>query len=273
MLGLLVDAGLVTAALAAGAGLGYGFRARRSRGTAPQVQVAAPPAIAPPARESVGVDPATVAFLAKVSHEIRTPLNGVLAVADVLNRTGLTPQQQRLVEVMLGAGAAVNDVLNGLLDRAEPEAAGKPAPVAEVSAAPPEVEVEPEESSRALIVDDNAINRQVIELILDSVGVDYLSVENGLEAVEAARQERFPVVLMDLQMPVMDGFEATRKIRELELQRGGARSSIIIVSANCLDEHIAAGRVAGADDHMAKPISAAALIAAISEPPAARAAA
>jgi len=260
MLGLLADAGLVVGALAAGAGLGYQARAWQGRLAAPQAAASS----MPPPPETIPVDRATAAFLANISHEIRTPLNGVLAIADVLNRTGLSPQQQQLVSVMLNAGRNVNEVLNRLLELAEPDPAATPAP-----AAPPhQPDIEPEESHRALIVDDNAINRQVIEMILDSAGIEHHSVENGLEAVEAARRERFPVVLMDLQMPVMDGFEATRQIRELEARRGGPRSSIIVVSANCLDEHIAAGRAAGADDHMAKPISAAALIAAISEPPA-----
>jgi CheY-like chemotaxis protein len=268
MLGLLADVGLVACALAGGGGAGYALRAWQGRTAPPQAAASVTSPLAG-SSETVTVDRATIAFLANISHEIRTPLNGVLAIADVLNRTGLTPQQQHLVSVMLNAGQSVNDVLNRLIELAEPNAVAKPAP----AAAPVQPDIEPEESHRALIVDDNAINRQVIEMILDTVGVEYHSVENGLEAVEAARKERFPVVLMDLQMPVMDGFEATRQIRDMEARRGGPRASIIVVSANCLDEHIAAGRAAGADDHMAKPISAAALIAAISEPPEQRAAA
>lgn len=111
-----------------------------------------------------------------------------------------------------------------------------------------------------LIVDDNAINRQVLELILDSVGIAHVSVENGLEAVQAMGVCAYDAVLMDLQMPVMDGFEATRRIRQLEAGRSGAPSTIIVVSANCLDEHVAAARQAGADSHLAKPISAGVLI-------------
>lgn len=116
------------------------------------------------------------------------------------------------------------------------------------------------EAFSVLVVDDNAINRQVLELILDSVGMAHVSVVNGQEAVEAMRETAYDAVLMDLQMPVMDGFEATRRIRQMEAGRGAAHSTIIVVSANCLDEHIAAGRQAGADAHLAKPISAGALI-------------
>jgi CheY-like chemotaxis protein len=130
-------------------------------------------------------------------------------------------------------------------------------PPAGISAPAP---TSPPDSFSVLIVDDNAINRQVLEMILDSVGVAHVSVENGLEAVKAMEACPHHAVLMDLQMPVMDGFEATRRIRTLQTARGDAPSAIIVVSANCLEEHVAASRDAGADSHLAKPISAAALI-------------
>lgn len=116
------------------------------------------------------------------------------------------------------------------------------------------------EAFSVLIVDDNAINRQVLAMILDSVGVAHTSVENGLQAVEAMQARAFDAVLMDLQMPVMDGFEATRRIRALEAAHGAQRARIIVVSANCADEDIAEGRAAGADRHLPKPVSAAAVI-------------
>jgi CheY-like chemotaxis protein len=141
------------------------------------------------------------------------------------------------------------------------------APVALVPACPEaatapiaaDAHVQPREFS-VLIVDDNAINRQVLELILDSIGVPHASVENGLEAVEAMQACAYGAVLMDLQMPVMDGFEATRRIRALETAQHAAPSRIIVVSANCEDEDVARGRQAGADRHLAKPLSAAELI-------------
>ncbi|HEY3951244.1 response regulator [Phenylobacterium sp.] len=140
----------------------------------------------------------------------------------------------------------------------EPRAA-EPQPFAVAAEADAPPAAAPEQFS-VLIVDDNAINRQVLEMILDSVGMAHVSVENGLEAVTAMRDTAYDAILMDLQMPVMDGFEATRRIRELEARRGARHSTIIVVSANCLDEHVAAGREAGADAHLAKPISAGDLI-------------
>ncbi|HZZ69548.1 MAG TPA: response regulator [Phenylobacterium sp.] len=167
--------------------------------------------------------------------------------------------------------AAVPASASSTTDPAAPPAISEPvseplaAPVLVVSA-PPEPSprmaaacTRPEAFS-VLIVDDNAINRQVLELILDSVGIAHASVENGLEAVEAMTTCAHDAILMDLQMPVMDGFEATRRIRALEARRGGSPARIIVVSANCLDEDVVASRQAGADAHLAKPISAGVLI-------------
>ena len=116
-----------------------------------------------------------------------------------------------------------------------------------------------------LVVDDDALVRTGLRMVLASDDELRVIAEaaNGAEALTAAREVRPDVVLMDLQMPVMDGFEATRRIRALEVERGASPSTIIVVSANCLEEHVTASHDAGADDHIAKPISAAALIGAL----------
>ena len=115
------------------------------------------------------------------------------------------------------------------------------------------------------MVDDHPTNRRVVEMILDQVGAERVSVENGQEALEAFLSDRFDVVLMDIQMPVMDGLTATRTIRLHEREEARIATPVIILSANALPEHIEAGRAAGADRHLAKPISAAALLGAIAE--------
>jgi signal transduction histidine kinase/NO-binding membrane sensor protein with MHYT domain/ActR/RegA family two-component response regulator len=108
---------------------------------------------------------------------------------------------------------------------------------------------------RVLVVDDNEINRQVLGLILDSAGIEYADAEDGQQGVEAATTGRFDAILMDIQMPVMDGFEATRRIRAWEAGAGRPRMPIYIVSANGLQEHVDAGIAAGADGHLNKPVS------------------
>jgi signal transduction histidine kinase/CheY-like chemotaxis protein len=108
-----------------------------------------------------------------------------------------------------------------------------------------------------LVVDDNPVNRKVLELILESAGIDHVAAENGREAVERARSGAFDAVLMDIQMPEMDGLEATRRIRTWEAETGRPAMPIHVVSANCLPEHVEASRAAGADGHIPKPVSAA----------------
>ena len=120
-----------------------------------------------------------------------------------------------------------------------------------------------ESGFRALIVDDNPTNRLVLEMMLQQLGAAFVSVENGQQALDAYAVARFDAVLMDIQMPVMDGLAATREIRAREKAHGLPRTPVIIVSASCLPEHLAAGRAAGADEHLAKPVNAAALIAAL----------
>jgi CheY-like chemotaxis protein len=85
--------------------------------------------------------------------------------------------------------------------------------------------------------------------------------------VAAWRAGAFDAVLMDMQMPGVDGLEATRTIRRLEAERGSARTPVIIVSANAMPEHVAAAYAAGADAHLAKPLSAERLFAALSAIP------
>jgi signal transduction histidine kinase/NO-binding membrane sensor protein with MHYT domain/FixJ family two-component response regulator len=140
--------------------------------------------------------------------------------------------------------------------RAEAAAAVRPAPA-------PASAGSADHDFMVLIVDDNPVNRQVMELILESVGIGHASVQDGREGVEAMKTGAFDAVLMDIQMPVMDGLEATRRIRDWERSTHRPRAPILIVSANCLPQHVDDGRAAGADAHLNKPVSAAELVGAL----------
>jgi CheY-like chemotaxis protein len=116
---------------------------------------------------------------------------------------------------------------------------------------------------RVLVADDHATNQTVVRMMLDQFGIETVVVEDGAQAVEALRRGAFDAVLMDMQMPVMDGLEATRLIRRLEASSGRPRTPILMLSANALAEHREAGRLAGADAHVAKPITVAGLMGAL----------
>ncbi|MDQ3125272.1 MAG: ATP-binding protein, partial [Pseudomonadota bacterium] len=113
---------------------------------------------------------------------------------------------------------------------------------------------------RVLLADDHPVNRKVVEMILRQANVELTSVENGAQAVQACRDGDFDIVLMDMQMPVMDGLTATREIRLNEAVMGLAHTPIVMLTANALAEHIASAEAAGADRHLAKPFDAAHLL-------------
>jgi PAS domain S-box-containing protein len=114
-----------------------------------------------------------------------------------------------------------------------------------------------------LLAEDHPTNRKVVSLILESVGVELSVVENGQHAVDAAANQDFDVILMDMQMPVMDGLTAIRVIRERERATGARRTPILALTANAMPEHAQACLDAGADGHLSKPISAAKLVEAV----------
>jgi CheY-like chemotaxis protein len=118
---------------------------------------------------------------------------------------------------------------------------------------------------RVLLADDHPTNRKVVELILQPLGVELVTVEDGRQALEAFGAADFDVILMDMQMPVMDGLAATRAIRQLEHQAGRRRTPLLMLTANALPEHLELSRKAGADRHLSKPITAEKLIKALLE--------
>jgi len=107
---------------------------------------------------------------------------------------------------------------------------------------------------RILVAEDNRANQRIIELFLKPIGAEVTIVGNGQEALDALAAARFDVVLMDMQMPVMDGLEATRRLRA----GGGANASVpvLALTANVMESHRQACEAAGMDGFIAKPIDA-----------------
>ena len=106
--------------------------------------------------------------------------------------------------------------------------------------------------NRCLLVDDNSMNRQLFGMILEKYGFKIEMASNGLEAVEMSAAHPFDLVFMDCRMPVMDGFEATRQIRERE---GDAqKSTIIALTANVSSEYCRQCLEVGMDGYLSKPV-------------------
>ncbi|MDP3404089.1 MAG: ATP-binding protein [Brevundimonas sp.] len=114
---------------------------------------------------------------------------------------------------------------------------------------------------RILLAEDNPTNQKVVELLLAPFGVALTIVENGELAVQAFTENPFDLVLMDMQMPVMDGLAATQALRDYERNNPErARVPIAMLSANAMEHHRLAAAKAGADLHIAKPVTALALL-------------
>jgi len=123
----------------------------------------------------------------------------------------------------------------------------------------PSPDVQPSDSSpglRVLAAEDNTVNQLVLKTLLHQIGVEPVVVGDGAEALEAWEAGHWDAILMDVQMPVMDGPTATRRIREREQQTGRRRTPIIALTANAMSHHVAEYLAAGMDDHVAKPIEA-----------------
>ncbi|MDO8321949.1 MAG: ATP-binding protein [Phenylobacterium sp.] len=134
-----------------------------------------------------------------------------------------------------------------------------------------EVEAEPEALDleaplRLLVVEDVAVNRELIAALLHPFDVLIETAENGEQAIAKVRDQVFDLVLMDVQMPVMDGLTATRAIRALDLPRLRGLP-IIAMTANVLPDQVQKCLDAGMDDHLGKPIETARLLAVLSEWP------
>ena len=121
----------------------------------------------------------------------------------------------------------------------------------------------PRPDLRILVAEDNAVNRKIVEALLSPLGAAVTFAENGAEALDALQNQAFDVVLMDIQMPVMDGIEATRRLRASS--GPNAAIPVIALTANVMEEQCRSYRAAGMDAEIAKPIDPQRLLAVIGE--------
>ncbi len=113
---------------------------------------------------------------------------------------------------------------------------------------------------KVLVAEDNVVNQKMISRLLEKKGFAVRIVEDGVEVLETLEKEKFDVILMDMQMPVMDGIEATQKIREQEKGQGGSPIPVIALTANAMDDDREQCLQAGMDDFLSKPVDQNALM-------------
>lgn len=192
-------------------------------------------------------------FLTEMSHELRTPLNAVIGFSRLLADAALPAAATDQALRIHGAGLGLLEVVNQMIADPSGQLAQPIPPQAASAAVSGSDAAQGEAGLRALYVDDNENNRALVQAMFATMGFVCETAVDGRAGVEAAKSGDWDVILMDIQMPVMDGVTATRMIRALE---GAAASTpIIALTANTLPDQIQTYVEAGMDDCVAKPIN------------------
>ena len=194
--------------------------------------------------------------LTQLSRNMRTPMNGVIGMTTLLESTTLTNEQQDYMKSIKSCSADLIDALDETLRSAGITHAEEEQPVAaKKSVVQFSGKMSPDFSKqfplKILIAEDDEMNQQMSLMLLKRLGYEAESASNGKEVLEIVSEKKYDVILMDVQMPEMDGLEATRMIR-LCLNE---QPIIIAMTANAMDGDREACIKAGMEDYLSKPVS------------------
>jgi len=193
-----------------------------------------------------------------IGSQIGGPLSVLADVLDLLLETGLNAEQRELAETGKAAVDELADRLDRMLEKTEPStpkersAGGNPSKA--ILPEPTDRKCACPEPLRILLAEDNPLNQKLVVSLLRNRGHHVTVAGNGRKAVTAARGGGFDLILMDIQMPVMDGLEATRRIRAMEEETGAPRTPIVAVTAHVLAEEKERCFSHGMDAFVGKPI-------------------
>lgn len=199
-------------------------------------------------------------LLAKLNHEVRNPLNGVSGMSTLLGTTSLTDEQRGYLQSIRDCGTDVMTALNSLFTAAgvangdESKFKNKVA-TQQKSNSPVPVKLSEEFAShyplKILVAEDDPLNQQLAVMVLTRLGYTADIAPNGKEVLEIVSEKKYDMILMDIQMPEMDGLEATRMIR-LCLS---SQPVIIAMTANAMEGDKEACFTSGMDDYISKPVN------------------
>lgn len=204
-----------------------------------------------------------LSLAAGIKGDPATSATRILLVSD--NRLAADPVQRREAGVayQLIKPARAGDLFECIMTRPRGKRPSVAAPVEQrtapsmhASSAALAPGIKPPRVRKVLLAEDNPVNVEVAKAMLDSLGLKVHIARNGEEALQAARADNYDIVLMDCQMPVMDGFAATAEIRRHEQASGRPRTlPIIAITANALQGDREACLAAGMDDYLSKPFT------------------
>ncbi len=192
------------------------------------------------------------ALLGDLNHDLRTPLNGVIGLTHALAATPLTPAQREMVELIRASGQVLEGLLEEMLQAARARSL-------EAGQTPDLID-----RPRILVVDDEALNRAAVALMLEPFSADVVEAEDGEQAVSLFADMHFDLVIMDVEMPGMDGRSAVRAIRYLEREEVRRRTPIFMLTGKAGPDQERVSIGAGADLHIVKPVTEARLAAVVS---------
>ena len=189
-------------------------------------------------------------FMSNISHELRTPLNGILANIDLLNENNkFNDVSQKQVDDIKTSGDTLLSLINKILESSKDDF---------ILTLPTNLfsnsnEIKKKKSEyKVLIVEDNMINQLLLKTILEKEDYKIDLANDGLIGLEKVKENSYDVILMDLMMPEMNGFDATKEIRSLNIK--SSQTPIIAVTADVSKGVQEKCKAIGMNDYLSKPI-------------------
>jgi len=191
-----------------------------------------------------------------ISHQMRTSLSGLLGFTHFLSDTDLTEEQQEFVGIISDSSDELLVLVNGILDTAPMVNAADERDLSrKISKITENETIVKNELPHVLVVDDNDINKKLLAKVLENFKLEVSFASNGKEAFELRKENHYDMIFMDIQMPVMDGVDASIAIRKYEKEEDKVEIPIVALTANTGQSHREKYLNAGMNDYMVKPIS------------------